>query len=256
MKFRYRIDIDCANCASEVEEALNGLDSVERVSIDFMNRKMIVEIPDSSAGSYPEIEREIVRVSHETEPDFRMWPDDDTDDEEEDEGFPIGIIVGMAFLVFGLLLEYVLDWEIDEYLLRAVFLVGLLITGYGIFIKALKNIGGRNFLDENFLLAIATLSAIAIGYWTESIAIMVFFRIGEYFEERAVRRSRLSVKALVSLKAPYCTVVRDGREMMVRTESVEEGDGADRWRIGLRGELHGHKDHDRRTRAETRFGGR
>lgn len=224
MKFRYRIDIDCANCASEVEEALNALDSVEKVSIDFMNRRMIVEIPDSSAGSYPEIEREIVRVSRETEPDFRMWPDDDTDDEEEDEGFPIGIIVGMAFLVFGLLLEYVLDWEIDEYLLRAVFLVGLLITGYGIFIKALKNIGGRNFLDENFLLAIATLSAIAIGYWTESIAIMVFFRIGEYFEERAVRRSRLSVKALVSLKAPYCTVVRDGREMMVRTESVEEGE--------------------------------
>ena len=225
MKVRYRIDIDCANCAREVEEALNGIDSVDSVSIDYMNRRMIVDIPDSSRDSYPDIEREIMRVSRDTEPDFQMWPmSDDEDDDGEEEGFPIGIVIGSLFLVFGLLLEYVLDLDINEYVLRGVFLVGLLTTGWRVFVNAAKNIVGRSFLDENFLMALATLSALAIGYWTESVAIMVFFRIGEYFEERAVSRSRSSVKALVSLKAPYTTVIRGGEESVVRTESVEVGE--------------------------------
>ena len=225
MKVRYRIDIDCANCAREVEEALNRIDSVDSVSIDYMNRRMIVDVPDSSRDSYLDIEREIMRVSRDTEPDFQMWPmSDDEDDDGEEEGFPIGIVIGSLFLVFGLLLEYVLDLDINEYVLRGVFLVGLLTTGWRVFVNAAKNIVGRSFLDENFLMALATLSALAIGYWTESVAIMVFFRIGEYFEERAVSRSRSSVKALVSLKAPYTTVIRGGEESVVRTESVEVGE--------------------------------
>ncbi len=226
MRVRYRIDIDCANCAREVEEALNRIEAVDKVTVDYMNKKMLVDVPDSSKDDYPEIEREIIRVSHNTEPDFQMWPmsDDDDDDDDEDEGFPIGIVIGSLFMVFGLLLEYVIDLDINEYLLRGIFLVGLLITGYQVFINAGKNILGRSFLDENFLMAIATLSALAIGYWTESVAIMVFYRIGEYFEDRAVSRSRSSVKALVSLKAPYTTVVRDGQESIVRTESVGVGE--------------------------------
>ena len=225
MKVRYRIDIDCANCAREVEEALNRIDSVDSVSIDYINRRMIVDVPDSSRDSYLDIEREIMRVSRDTEPDFQMWPmSDDEDDDGEEEGFPIGIVIGSLFLVFGLLLEYVLDLDINEYVLRGVFLVGLLTTGWRVFVNAAKNIVGRSFLDENFLMALATLSALAIGYWTESVAIMVFFRIGEYFEERAVSRSRSSVKALVSLKAPYTTVIRGGEESVVRTESVEVGE--------------------------------
>ncbi len=225
MRVHYRIEIDCANCAREVEEALNRIESVDGVSIDYIDKRMIVDVPDSSAENYPDIEREIIRVSHDTEPDFQMWPmDDEEEDEDEEIRFPLGIIVGSVFLLAGLFIELFVEKEINGYLLRAVFLVGLIITGHRVFVNALKNIAGRSFLDENFLMALATLSALAIGYWTESVAIMVFFMIGEYFEERAVSRSRSYVKALVSLKAPYSTVVRDGKESLVRTESVAVGE--------------------------------
>ena len=225
MKVRYRISIDCADCAREVEEAISGIEEVSSVSVDFINKRMTVEVADSLMSCYGDVEREIIRVSHAAEPDFQMWPTDDKEPEEEErQRFPWEIIVGAAFLVFGLLLEHVLDLNIDENVLRAIFLVGLIITGYDIFIKAVRNVIGKSFLDENFLMAIATVSALAIGYWTESVAIMVFYKIGEYFEERAVMKSRLSVKTLMSLKAPYATVVRGGKEETVRTETVQAGE--------------------------------
>ena len=168
MRVRYRIEIDCANCAREVEEALNRIESVDSVSIDYIDKRMIVDVPDSSAENYPDIEREIIRVSHDTEPDFQMWPmDDEEEDEDEEVRFPLGIIVGSVFLLAGLFIELFVEKEINGYLLRAVFLVGLIITGHRVFVNALKNIAGRSFLDENFLMALATLSALAIGYWTE-----------------------------------------------------------------------------------------
>ena len=224
MKVRYHIDIDCAGCARKVEEAISGIEEVYSVTVDFINKRMTVEVVDSLMMGYEDIEREILRVSHEVEPDFQMWPMEDDPEEEERQRFPWEILIGAAFLVFGLLLEHVIEADIDENVLRAVFLVGLVITGYDIFIKAAKNIIGRSFLDENFLMSIATVAALAIGYWTESVAIMVFYKIGEYFEERAVIKSRTSVKTLISLKSPYATVIRDGKELTVRTETVHVGE--------------------------------
>ena len=136
MRVRYHIEIDCANCAREVEEALNGIEDVDAVSVDYINRRMVVDVPDSSADRYEDIEREIERVSHDTEPEFRMWPMEDEDEEEEEaEGFPWGIVIGCIFLVFGLAIEYAVSLDINEYVLRAVFLIGLLITGHDVFVK-------------------------------------------------------------------------------------------------------------------------
>ena len=225
MRVRYRIDIDCAGCAREVEEAVSGIEEISSVRVDFINKRMTVEVDDALMAGYTDIEREIVRVAHAAEPEFQMWPmDERAEEDEERQRFPWELIVGIAFLILGLLLEHVIETDIDGNILRCVFLVGLLITGYDVFVKAARNILGRSFLDENFLMAIATVAALAIGYWTESVAIMVFYKIGEFFEERAVMRSRSSVKALMGLKVPYTTVIRDGTETSVRTETVHVGE--------------------------------
>ncbi len=225
MRVRYRIDIDCAGCAREVEEAVSGIEEISSVRVDFINKRMTVEVDDALMAGYADIEREIVRVAHAAEPEFQMWPmDERAEEDEEKQRFPWELIVGIAFLILGLLLEHVIETDIDGNILRCVFLVGLVITGYDVFVKAARNILGRSFLDENFLMAIATVAALAIGYWTESVAIMVFYKIGEFFEERAVMRSRSSVKALMGLKVPYTTVIRDGTETSVRTETVHVGE--------------------------------
>ena len=65
MKVRYHIDIDCANCAREVEEAINGLQGVT-ASVEFIEKRMTIEIPDDTIDRYPEIEQEIRRITQDT----------------------------------------------------------------------------------------------------------------------------------------------------------------------------------------------
>ena len=223
MKVHYRIDIDCANCAREVEEALNAIPDVT-VSIDFIDKRMTVEIPDGRIDEYPEIEQEIRRVSRETEPDFRMWVDKE-DGEEEEEGSPLwAILIGCAFMIAGLLLEYAIDADIDDMLLRGIFAIGLLACGHDVIFKGIRNIFRNRFLDENLLMTLATVAALVIGYWTESVAIMVFYKIGEFFEDRAVDRAKDSVESLMALKVPYSTVIRDDKSVVVPTEDIDIGE--------------------------------
>ena len=224
MKLRYKVSIDCANCASEVEKAISELHQVDKAVIDFINKTMTVDIKECETFNADEIGMAILRKALEVEPDFTMIPLKEDDDDDDDDVSLWSILIGIVFLIAGLAIEHLVEANIDGYILKAVFLVGLLLTGYDIFIKGIRNILGKKFLDENFLMSIATLSALIIGYWTESVAIMVFYKIGEYFEGRAIARSRSSVKALVSLKSPYSTVIRDGNEISVRSESVGIGE--------------------------------
>ena len=224
MKVRYHIDIDCANCAREVEEAINCLPDVT-ASIEFIEKRMTVEIPDDMIDRYPEMEQEIRRVAQDTEPDFRMWTYEEREERDEEEGNPLwAILIGSAFLIFGLLLEYVIDVDIDDMVLRGIFAIGLLACGYDVIFKGIKNVFGKQFLDENFLMTIATVSALVIGYWTESVAIMVFYKIGEFFEDKAVDRARDSVESLMALKVPYSVVIRDGESVIVPTEEIQIGE--------------------------------
>lgn len=225
MKLRYKVSIDCANCASKVEKAISEMEQVDKAVVDFINKTMTVDIKESQSFNVEEIEKEMLREAIEVEPDFIMSPLVEEEDDDDDDSVSVwSILIGIAFLVAGLLIEHLVEADIDGNILRAVFLVGLILTGYDIFIKGIRNILGKKFLDENFLMSVATVSALIIGYWTESVAIMVFYKIGEYFEGRAVARSRSSVKALVSLKSPYSTVIRNGEEVSVRSESVEIGE--------------------------------
>lgn len=226
MRHTYRIDIDCANCAREVEEAIAKLDEVENVSISFVDKKMYLTIAKDLEPRFKEIEKKVEDTAHKAEDEFVMVPWTDEEEEEEEEKSHIGIRIaaGAVFLVFGLLLEYVIDADINEYLLRAVFFVGLMIVGYDVIINAFRNLFKARFLDENFLMMIATVGALVIGYWTESVAVMLFYQIGEAFEDRAVGRSRKHIKSLLALKAPYATVIREGETQKVAPEEVKVGE--------------------------------
>ncbi len=228
MKHRYGIDIDCANCARKVEEAIAAMDCVESVTLSFMDKLMFIGISEENESRFADIEKAIEETAHRVESDFEMWRLEEGGEEKEEEEENVYLIpriaAGIVFLVFGLLLEYVLDWDIDGTVLRCIFLIGLLIVGYDVILAAGRNLVHAGFLDENFLMSVATLGALAVGYWTESVAVMLFYQIGEFFQDRAVDRSRSHVKALVDLKAPYAEVIRNGRTQRVRPESVEVGE--------------------------------
>ena len=94
------------------------------------------------------------------------------------------------------------------------------IIGYDVLLKALKNLKHNQWLDEHFLMSVATLGAFAIGEYPEALAVMVFYQVGELFQSVAVRQSRQSIAALMDLRPDRAKVYRDGQWIDVDPEDV------------------------------------
>ncbi len=108
------------------------------------------------------------------------------------------------------------------------YLIPYLIIGYDILRKAWKGILNRQVFDENFLMAVATLGAIAVaiydnGDYTEAIAVMLFYQIGEFFQSYAVGKSRKNISALMDIRPDYANVEKDGELVRVDPDEVEVG---------------------------------
>lgn len=117
------------------------------------------------------------------------------------------------------------NWlELSVYLDFAIFLVLYLIIGYDVILKSFRHLGNRNFLDENFLMVIATIGAFLVGDYPEGVAVMLFYQVGELFQDYAVDKSRKSITGLMELCPDIAHVVRNGQEMDVYPDEVEVGE--------------------------------
>ena len=109
------------------------------------------------------------------------------------------------------------------------YLVPYLVIGYDILLKAGKGIRNRQVFDENFLMAVATVGAIALallersGDYTEAIAVMLFYQVGEWFQSYAVGKSRRNISELMDIRPDYANVERDGKLEKVDPDEVEIG---------------------------------
>ena len=130
------------------------------------------------------------------------------------------IIFGGVLLAIGILLD-LLSLPVVS---LVVHILALAASGIGVFADAVRGILRRDLLDEKFLMCIASVGAFCIGESTEGVAVMLFFLVGEYFEHKAVRRSRSSIRALMDICPDTATVIKDGVEFEVDAEDVEEGD--------------------------------
>ena len=109
-------------------------------------------------------------------------------------------------------------------LLYLCYLPALLVAGASVYRASLRNIRRGEVFDENFLMTIASIGAFAVGECAEGIAVMLFFSVGEFFEHRAVARSRAAIRALLDICPDTATVLRDGSEERIDAEDVEIGD--------------------------------
>lgn len=134
----------------------------------------------------------------------------------------IRILLSFAIFVPCFVL-HLLD-KIDHNVLLGVTLVNYLIIGYDIIWKSIRNISKGRFLDENFLMLIATIGAFAIGEYLEAVAVMIFYQTGELFQDFAVGKSRKSIASLMDIRPEVATVLRDGQEIQLAPEEVEIGD--------------------------------
>ena len=113
--------------------------------------------------------------------------------------------------------------SVNPYLKFALFMIPYLIIGYDILKKAFKGIMNRQIFDENFLMAVATVGAIALGDYKEGTAVMLFYQIGELFQSYAVGKSRKNISDLMDIRPDYANVERGGKVEKVDPDEVEIG---------------------------------
>lgn len=129
------------------------------------------------------------------------------------------IVVSAVFFVSALLVEHFASQTVALVL----YLIALIACGLPVFGDAVIGIVRLDFLDEKFLMSIASVGAMIVGEWSEGVAVMLFFLVGEFFEHKAVAHSRNSIRALMDIRPDVATVIKDGEETEADADEVEEG---------------------------------
>lgn len=156
------------------------------------------------------------------------------DEHEENEISLARIITAGILLVASEILEhiklsdfiknfYLID-TYQQYIFTGICLAAYLLVGYGVVKSAVKNILRGEFFDEKFLMSVASLGAVCIGQLPEAVAIMLFYQIGERFEDYAVDKSEKSINALMEIRPDTANVIRGGKEITVKAEEVQPGE--------------------------------
>ena len=131
----------------------------------------------------------------------------------------IQIIISAILFAIGLLVPFSNEW-----ITKGIYIVAYLIVGLEIVIKAIKNIFKGEVFDEHFLMAVATIGAFAIGEFPEAVAVMLFYQIGELFQDYAVDKSKESITNLMDIRPDVAVVKRNGKLETVKPETVKIGE--------------------------------
>lgn len=211
--------LDCANCAARIEEALHRHGMADAI-VSFATSQLVLD-EDEVAQAEAVIRQVDPKVTL-----VRPEPAPQAGGEEEDDAPSWRRIAEMAvaatLLVIGAVYHGTLHtrpWA--EY---AVFVPAYLLVGRDVLLAAVRNIGRGQVFDENFLMTLATLGAFAIHELPEAVAVMLFYAVGEYFQDRAVAGSRRSIKALLAVRPDRANLRRGGEVVAVPPEAVAVGD--------------------------------
>ena len=215
-------NLDCANCAAKIEAKFNAHPQVEEAVITFATRqlRLTAEDPDALIPELQTLARTVesevtIAEEHEHEHHEHCHHDHcecghDHDHHHHEHGekreLP-GLLLGAGLFTAALALEHVLGlW----WLHLPVYIAAYLLLGREVLTTAGKNLIKGHVFDENFLMSVATLGAFAIGEFPEAVGVMLFYRLGEFFEHKAVERSRSQIMEAVDLR-PETVTLADGK---------------------------------------------
>ena len=133
----------------------------------------------------------------------------------------VRIIVSIVLLIALTILTRLV--ELNRWIELVLYMIPYLVIGYDILKKAVKGIMNHQVFDENFLMAVATVGAVALGDYKEGVAVMLFYQIGELFQSYAVGKSRRNISDLMDIRPDYANIERDGQLEKVDPDEVEIG---------------------------------
>jgi len=219
---QYKIkNLDCANCAAKIENGLLKLDEVKFANVNFANLTLTVDASDFD---------KVKKTVKELEPDVELIDEDEekklvsTNELAEHKKAIVKAVSATVLLLAGIFFEDDLHntpFRIAEYF---VFVTAYFISGWNVVSKAIRNILRGQVFDEHFLMTVATIGAFAIDEMPEAVAVMLFYVVGELFQDIAVNRSRKSIKALLEIKPEYANLKLNGEIVKVPPEKVKIND--------------------------------
>ncbi len=182
-------NLDCAGCSAKIEGEIANLAEVSSVNLDFINKKLVVQYTEDAANA---LER-LNQLASDIEPGVKIL-DAGAEDEPESGLYTRFIYVG---LILWLLLQFIRIPTVAQAWLYS--LAYLLVSGR-VLHSAFREVFSRQLMAEHFLMSIASLGAMYLGEYTEAIAVMALYELGQYLEKRALNRSRKSISSMMSLK--------------------------------------------------------
>ena len=225
-------NLGCAHCASKMEEQIADLDGISEATITFATRQLRVTAknPDRYLDQIrricTSIESEVIVKEKDPKPKAQAATSE-THTANTKRTFSkekidtICIIIGAILFVVGEIMEHK---GFSNTATLPVFVIAYLALGGVIVVKAAKNISHGQIFDENFLMSIATLAAFAINDSAEAVGVMLFYRIGELFEEKAVERSRGQIMDAVDLRPEVVNLVAGDDVQVIPSENAQVGD--------------------------------
>ncbi|RCW49733.1 heavy metal translocating P-type ATPase [Halanaerobium sp. MA284_MarDTE_T2] len=253
--------LTCTNCAGKIEKEVNNLEDIEKVSLNFATSTITVE-GEGADNSFENELQEIAdriepgltvkesrnrrkranqksdhnQVHEHNHEDGRVNDHEESHGHDRDHGvddensylkkrfWPGTIIFALAIILFELPFLEVELGSLSIYLEWLLFGSSYLLIGGPVLMAAFKNIKRGQVFDENFLMSIATIGAFSIQEFPEGVAVMLFYMVGEIFQERAVDRSRRSIKKLMDIRPDYANLKLEDTTKEVDPEDVQIGD--------------------------------
>ncbi|MCI6654165.1 MAG: heavy metal translocating P-type ATPase [Clostridium sp.] len=226
-KKKYRIEgIDCPNCAAKVERKMNELPDVA-VTLTFATSQLLVEAknPDEVLPKLREIadkmEPGTVIEEYSSEKKTSVEADEDGGDDDVKVEL-IKIAIGAFVFIGGVVCQKYLNVIPVVYI--ELFVVSYIILGGEVVLKAVKNLFRGKLFDENFLMSIATIGAFATGEYPEAVGVMLFYEIGELFEDIAVGKSRKQIMEAVDMRPEVVRYIDGDNVIELDPEEIEIGD--------------------------------
>ncbi|MEA4887847.1 MAG: heavy metal translocating P-type ATPase [Clostridiaceae bacterium] len=238
----YNIEnLGCPNCAAKMEKQIKGLNGVQQADLDFATARLRLEIDPEV--SEPELTEQIQTIIHSLEQDAclvtgkledppagrtagRTAPAAAVGAARQRpawlQNMPWRRIGRFALGLLPLAAALIVSHRGQSGLI--LYLAAYLILGYDVLWKAVSHINKKQFFDENFLMSLATLGAFAVGQYPEGVAVMLFYQIGEIFQNMAVNHSRRSIQSLMAIKPDLAILLSDEGPEPVDPSQVKPGD--------------------------------
>lgn len=225
MMYSYQLQgLNCANCANKIESKIKALDNVQSADLNFMQSLIKIEpISEWDDQTQLKIIQTIVDAVENGVTVISLNGVSKTSAASEEhqqkrDSHLYRILTAFTLFAAGFLLPF------PNQMTALLYYSGTyLLISYDILLKTVNNIRHRNWFDENFLMTIATLGAFAIGEYSEAVAVMLFYQVGEWFQSRAVAQSRASIADLMDIRPDFAWIETNGKLEKTDPEAVKEG---------------------------------